>query len=247
MGMEAVALVRIEASVLASGLKAAGPSGTELVGANGETLTIAALDDASLIFTSVSVRDADPDQLGGLIRALIGDTLDRHDDDRGVFTFPKAALPAARTYAAAIEEVGEMGEWAPRVTAADLEERGGDFAAVAGDLLEGLGPDVMDLQRRMMAGEPGAMQDAMKQVGAMLSDPSKKDALMQAVAALSGQGSTLQDMAANLPMGGGIPNPADLMKNMDLGALQEQAQKMMADNPNLEKELMEKLGGKDED
>jgi hypothetical protein len=247
MSMEAVALVRIEASVLASTLKAAGSSGTALEGANGERITIKALDDATLIFTSVSVRDAETEELGLLIRALVGDALDKHDDDRGVFTFPKAAAPKAKSYDAAIEEVGEMGEWAPKVSADDLTEDGGDFADIAGDLLGGLGPDVMDLQRRMMAGDPSAMQDAMKHVAALLSDPSKSAALMKAVSAMSGGDSPLANMAANLPPGMAMPNPADLMQNMDLGALQEQAQKMMADNPNLEKDLLEKMEKKGED
>jgi hypothetical protein len=238
MSMEAVALVRIQASELASKLKAAGDSGTRLEGANGQAVDVHALEDATLVETSASIRDSDPDALGAIVRALLGDALDAHDDERGVFTFPKAAMPKATTYDAVIEEVGEMGEWAPAAAAS----AGDDFASMAAGLLGGLGPEVMDLQRRMMAGDPTAMQDAMKHMGAILADPSKQAALMQAMAALGGGNSPLADMAKNMPAGmAGMPNPADLMENMDLGALQAQAQKMMADNPNLEKDLLEKL------
>lgn len=243
MSMEAVALVRIRASVLAGSLQAAGPSGTTLVGVNGEALDIEALDDATLVFTSVSMRETEPDELGLVIRALLGDALDQHDDERGVLVFPKAAAPASRTYDEAVAEVGEMGEWAPHASAEDLaDDESGGFAALAGDLMDTLGPEVLELQQRMMAGDPSAMQDAMAQVGAMLADPSKQEALMKAVAAFTGKDSPLGDIgdiASKLPPG--ITNPADLMKNMDLGALSEQAKKMMAENPNLEKELQERL------
>ncbi len=244
MSMEAVAMVKIPAHVLASQLPAADNEGTNLQAANGETLTISALDDATLVFTGVSMREVEPDDLATVIRTLLGDALDAHGDERGVLVFPKAAAPKERSYDAAVTEVAEMGEWVPVVDAGE-DEAG--FADVASDLMSQLGPDVLDLQKRMMAGDPSAMQEAMAQVGQMLSDPSKRDALMNAVSAMAGEGSPLAGLADNLPPGMAMPNPADLAANMDMGALQEQAQKMMADNPNLEAELLEKLGKKPKD
>lgn len=228
MSMNAVALVKID--------------GTSLE--ESDQMKVTRLDDAVLITTTVSVRDTEPEQLGLVIRALLGDALDGHDDERGVFTFPAAAKPDAKTYAAAIEEVGEMGEWVPRATAEDMPAGEGDLAALAGDLLGGMGPDVMELQKRMMAGDPTAMQDAMKHVGAILADPSKQAALMQAASAFMSGDSPLAGMAQNLPPG---MNPMDMMQNMDLGALQKQAQEMMEKNPDLEKQLRDKLEGGEDD
>lgn len=79
--------------------------------ASGEGVVV--LSDAVLIKTGASFA-AEPVELATGLRRLLGESLDRHEDERGVFFVPGVALDAAKgagSYAAVIEAIGEAGMW----------------------------------------------------------------------------------------------------------------------------------------
>ena len=72
-----------------------------------------ALADAVLLETGASFA-AEPAELSVGLRRLLGEALDAHDDPRGVYFLPAAAVEPARgagSYAAVIEAIGEAGMW----------------------------------------------------------------------------------------------------------------------------------------
>jgi hypothetical protein len=93
MSLEAIALVRLPDHASGDG--------------------VVVLSDAVLIQTGASFA-AEPLELATGLRRLLGEALDRHDDERGVFFVPAVALDAAKragSYAAVIEAIGEAGMW----------------------------------------------------------------------------------------------------------------------------------------
>jgi len=203
-----------------------------LRGRNGMPFLAKGLDDATMIHTGAPIRSVELDALGALVRSLLGDMLDRHGDERGIMVFPDRVVPKARSWTELTEEVGELADWAPVVADDFIPEglmgaSGGGLDAIAAELMGQLGPDVEALK----AGDPNVMQRAMAGVQQMMQDDEKRAQLMGAV------GELLQGLGPLGP-GGGTGDGAAMP--FDLGALQAQAQKLMADNPELAEGL---LGG----
>ena len=93
MSIDAVALVRIPAAALESG-------GVPRSRMN-------PLIDATLVYTG-SPFGSEPDEHGIALRHLLGDTLDLHDDPRGVLIIPDVAEVQSTRYQAAVDEVAEV-------------------------------------------------------------------------------------------------------------------------------------------
>jgi hypothetical protein len=143
MSLDAFALLRLPHSAVS----ARSPEG------------VIALTDAVLLKTGASFA-AEPAELAIGLRRLLGETLDAHDDTRGVYFLPAAAVEPARgagSYAAVIEAIGEAGMWV-----APVEE--GTTAR----------PTMVEaLMARAMDGEeidPEALQGAMQASLAQLAD-----------------------------------------------------------------------------
>jgi hypothetical protein len=97
MSLDAFALLRLSESSIA----ARAPQG------------VTALSDAVLFRTGASFA-AEPAELAIGLRRLLGDLLDGHDDPRGVYFLPAAAVEPARSagsYTAVLEAIGEAGMW----------------------------------------------------------------------------------------------------------------------------------------
>jgi hypothetical protein len=229
MSMDAVALVRVGVQELGDALGTAAEAG-RLRGQNGMSVRVRALDDATLLYTEMPLRDAAPDELGFAVRQLLGNALDGHRDERGILVFASAITPKTKSYDAVVEEIGDAGEWVPVVAPDHVPERlrdaePGSLEAMAGELMSQLGPDMMALQASLMGGDPAALQNAMKMVGDMLADPAKAKALMDAVAAVA------PALPADLP---------NLPPGIDLAEVQKQA-KELADDPQRTAELVRQM------
>lgn len=137
MSIEAVALLRL--SDLAPSEGDAAPT------------DVIVLSDAVLVRTGATFA-AEPHELAAGLRRMLGERLDAHDDERGVFFVPGAALEPARTaggYHAVIEAIGEAGMW----------------VALVEDVTTARPTMVEALMARSMDGEeidPEAMQGAMR-------------------------------------------------------------------------------------
>lgn len=226
MSKQAVAIVRIDPGTVRSALASAGGE-DQRVGANGETFRIGALDDATLVHLGIAIG-SEPGELAARIRGLMGDLLEAHAEARGVPLYPSSYALEARTWGAAIEELGEAADWvkvqadAPEGMADTLRAFGLDASQVAemGRHLQGAGGEDMfaaAMQAAREMSESGAFQDLAERMrGAGLgADPS----------ALAGVG-------------------LDAM-GLDLEALTKEAQRVLAENPDLEEQLRRALEGGD--
>ena len=92
-----------------------------------------ALEDAVLFHTHARFGH-EPDELAFALRAQLGELLDAHHDERGVFLLPDVALEhamQAQRYDAVIEAIGEAGMWCPLVSADFIPQRMQDDAVMA--------------------------------------------------------------------------------------------------------------------
>lgn len=215
MGTDAVAVLHVTLETLREYLDD-GDAGT-LVGADGAPMPVTTLDDGVLLFTQFPLADADSDQIAIMLRDRLGDALDEHDDEHGVLVFPSAVKPKATTYAAVVAELGELGEWAPVVEEdhAPPQLQGplpGGLDQLIGGMMRELGPDIGEISRAMMGGDPAAMEQAMARVQQAVANSGGMDQMMSLLGGLSGPGSPL-----------------------DLDALQTQAKQALAHNPELAK------------
>ena len=80
----------------------------------GALFFIGALSDAAIVVPFAMFDSAD--ELALHLREMLGDELDRHVDERGLFVLDAIVTPAAGTYE---EAVGLSGSWVPRVAADD--------------------------------------------------------------------------------------------------------------------------------
>jgi hypothetical protein len=213
MATEAVALLRIPPAEVEKLLGPAGSASPE-----GDPKWTA-LDDAILLYTRQPMREAEPDEIAEAIGNLFGEALDAHDDERGILLFPEAALPKAKSYAAAVDEVADMGEWAkiPEATMPDM-----------GDMMGAFGPQMAAMQQQLLS-DPAALQAAMAQMGSMLGIPPgpgggapDPQALLQALGgldlgAMMGQAQRFmqenpgaaEDMMKNFGMPPGMAGPGE--------------------------------------
>jgi hypothetical protein len=214
MAIEAVALLRIAPSALEQALGPAGGGGEAQPGGAGPRWQ--ALDDAVLLFTRMPMRETDPEDIAAAVGELLGEALDAHDDERGILLFPDAAAPRARSYAAAVDEVGDLGEWVPVPDEAPMD---GGLGALMGQL----GPQIAAMQQQLLS-DPAALQAAMAQVSSLLGVPTDPRGGMPDSTAL------LQAMGG-LGMGG-----------IDMGAMAAQAQRFVTENPDAAEQMMKSLG-----
>lgn len=226
MTKQAVAIVHVDAGTVRSVLAPAAGSEDQRVGANGESFRIVALDDATLVHLGIGIG-SEPEELAERLHALLGDVLERHEEARGVPVYPSSYALEARTWAAAVEELGEAADWVK------VYEDEGDGMA---DMLSafGLDPkDVAEMQKQLQG--PGG-QDMFA-------------AALEAARALSEQGA-FNDIAERMRQMGAV-DPSALaagMGGLDLDALTREAQRVLAENPQLEEELRRALeGAGDED
>jgi len=113
MSLHSVALLRISYSTLCE-LRGIAPVSSYRLALE-ETKPFAPLgSDGAAFFLDVELG-APPADVSALIRGLLGDTLDIHEDCRGVFIAPDLGWPEEGfdSYDEAIQFFGESGEWAP--------------------------------------------------------------------------------------------------------------------------------------
>jgi hypothetical protein len=139
------------------------------------------LDDGVLVFT-LARFSADLEQMALAVRLRLGDALDAHRDDRGVFLVPDVAEPRAMTYEGVIAEIGEAGVWAPvvagHVPTSLLNAPSGSFASVMGEVMGALGGKAMaTLMAAAAKGDPVAMAAAQAKLVEALGGEDKVEAL----------------------------------------------------------------------
>jgi len=234
MSKQAVAIVRIDAGSVRGALASAGGE-DQRVGVNGEAFRIAALDDATLVHLEVSIG-SEPSELATRLRELLGEVLDAHEEPRGVPVYPSSYTLEARTWAAAIEELGEAADWVK------IQEEMAGLGGM-GDMLRAFGLDAGDLA------------DMGKQLGAAEAGEDVFAAAMRAAQEMSQRGA-FKDLAERM-RGMGVPDdPQKLLEQMggtaglgamglDLEALTQQAQRMLSENPELAEQLSKALEGAD--
>jgi len=102
MGIDAMALLRIP------NLK---PPKSEL----GTTYLVYHRGDCSMLYTMNRFHGTAPDEHALALRQILGDALDAHDDPRGIYFFPDVCEPRSQSYGAILDELGDVGVWAPKV------------------------------------------------------------------------------------------------------------------------------------
>lgn len=230
MSMNAVALIRVPLADVQKALgEAPAPEGAEAppdaiwVNAATGPVAVAGLDDATLIYTGVSIREAEPEELGTLVRAMLGEIADGHDDERGVLVFPDRARPDdATTYDAVAAEAGDLGDWV--ALPAEMAD------VVDGGMPPGL-EAMMGQVMGAMGGDPSQMGGLWAQAQKLMADPEMQAQMMSKAQAMMTQMQT---------EGGG----------MDFSKMASQAQEMLQDDPDLVERLsgqLEEDGGNDDE
>jgi hypothetical protein len=123
--------------------------------------------------------DAD-DEIAFQIRSALGETLDAHDDPRGILVFPDVASPSAHTYDGIVRELGDDARWVPRVSADFLprslrDAKEGSVEAMTRDAHE-LGASQMleEMIRAHQSGDEAAMQRMREKMEAIAKELEKK-------------------------------------------------------------------------
>jgi hypothetical protein len=236
MSMQAVAIVRIDAGSVRGALASAGGE-DQRVGANGEAFRIVALDDATLVHLELGIG-SEPSELAARIRELLGELLDQHDEPRGVPVYPSSYALQARTWAAAIEELGEAADWVK------VEEQLPGLAGM-GDMLRAFGLDAGDLaEMGKHLAAPGGNEDVFAAAMRAAQEMSERGAFKDLAERMRGMGigddpqKLLEQMGGASGLGG--------MGGLDLEALTRQAQRMLNENPELAEQLSKALEGADD-
>ena len=172
--MHALAVVRVPFAKLVEVLGTAeGPEDAPADGAWVTTpqgpIAVTPLDDGAVVRTGVSAA-TDPEELGVLLRVVLGDLADAHDDERGVLVIPERARGDASTYAALVEDAADLGDWIELPVAAEggLEAMMGQVAA-------------------MMGNDPSQMEGLWSQAQQLMANPDTQARLMEAAQAMMGQ------------------------------------------------------------
>ncbi len=263
MGIEAIALVKLTSAQIDAAFPA---KGAERPGADGKPLKLVALEDAVLLLLGTSF-DMEPDEAGYEVRKRLGAALDSHDDSHGILIVPDKARPRSKRYADAVEEVGDLGFWAKKVSAdfkpaarpAKREELEDDVTATLRDdntlgaqlqaLMGGgvgggfpaFSPDMMAQAQAMLASPDGAniFAEAQKQVAAMMSQPGGFDALAKGLSeALGSQGIDPDALKGLMP--DKMPSPEEMQTMLEQG--QKDLEKLQREDPTKVDELKKKFG-----
>jgi hypothetical protein len=140
------------------------------------SLRINPLEDALLLRLDEDFS-REPAALSRIVRALVGEALDRqHRDPRGILFIPDVAMPKARSYDAVIEEVGEGGVWGPLpkdLPLAAAESLDG-LGALLGNMLGQLPNSVLESAQAAAQGEPGAFQAVSSQLQNLMGNSSSQ-------------------------------------------------------------------------
>ena len=150
MSIDAIALLRLSFDELGKVLRVAEETDEGTVfRAMGRSLEARALDDA--VTLNLALRFDTPEAtLGAVLRRDLGELVEVHGDERGVFVFPSVAQVEASTYEAALEELGEGGMWIAIPAAEDARVGPSDALGVFQGLAGGLGPDLFGQVEKMM-------------------------------------------------------------------------------------------------
>ena len=222
--MNAIAVLKIDAELVRQALPAL--EGDLRRGANGEPVRVRALDNATLVHLDAPLTE-DPRVLGALLVMKVGQVLAAHDEPRGVPVYPESYALEAKTWDAALAELGDGADWIPLDAGAPQMP----------DLSAMLGPDATAQLAgfaEQLQGEGGAAM--LQQAMAMAQQLAQSGALAEMAQKMSGAQTPEEAMSQ---MGG---DPGAL-GGLDLGAMMAQAQSMLAANPDLERQLREQLGG----
>jgi hypothetical protein len=225
MSIDAVALLHLSTDQLARVLRIEdeGDEGI-LFRAMGRTLAARSLEDATCL--GLSFRFDTPEAtLGSVLRRDLGELIEAHGDERGVFVYPSVAQLEATTYDAALEELGEGGMWITIPPASEARVGPRDALGVFQGLAGGLGPDLLGQMREMMEGDEGAMMQGAMMQGAMeggLADFAKGILENEEMRGM------LEGMASQLFGGGEVDGDI-------LGKAREMAEKATAADPELAK------------
>lgn len=230
MALDAIAILHVPPTVVHEALPASKDDAALRVGKNGEPVRVVPLADAVCVHLGVPLA-SEPDALADRLDDLLEDLLDVHDDARGVPVYPSTYALAAKSWAEALDELGEAADWID--VDAELDNPmaallgglgGGDMAAMM-QQMQGLGP----------GGDPAAMMEtAMKMMGQL----AESGALADLAKAMSGAMPATDPRAALEQLGGA---------GMDLDALTKQAQAMLDEDPELERKLRESLAASGDD
>jgi hypothetical protein len=166
-----------------------------------ERLRVQRLDDAVLVHTDVAFG-GDIEMLAYGVRTALGDALDAHDDQRGIFVLPDVAKPRGKTYDAVIEEIGEAGEWVRKIGAGEIPEGllgapDGSFAAAIGEAMQAIGTDnLAEIQRALASGDFSAIEKLQAQMAAALGGEDQLNALAARVLnAANAEGALPEDLS----------------------------------------------------
>lgn len=231
MTMDAIALLKLSLDQLGSALRLEDETDdTTIFRAMGRSLEARALDDCTTL--NLAFRFDTPEStLGSVLRRDLGELIEAHDDERGVFVYPSVAHLQATDYEGALEELGEGGMWVSIPEAEGARVGAGDALGVFQGLAGGLGPDLIGQVQQMVGNMPKG-DDGQPQLPAGLAEFAKgflENPEMRGM---------IEGMAQQVLGGGGVPD--DL-----LGKAQEVAEKATAANPELAAQAQAMAGGSD--
>lgn len=225
MSMNAVALIRVPLAAVKEALGEANapegaqaPSDAVWVKAATGPVAVVGLEGGTLLYTGISIREAEPEELATLVRAMLGGVADGHDDERGVLVFPDRARPdEAETYDAVADEAGDFGDWVA-------------LPAEAAEVVDGGMPPGLEAMMGQvmgaMGGDPSQMGGLWAQAQKLMADPEMQAQMM----------SKAQQMMAQMQTEGG---------GMDFSKMASQAQELLKDDPDLVERLSGQLAGGD--
>ena len=253
MGIDAVAVLHLPLDEVTRELTPEDPAAGTYRSPAGSPILIVAAGDATLVHTMVRFG-SEPDELGLALRMMLGELIDRHTDERGIFVFPDVAEPRAQSYQALIDEVGEAGFWVPRVGADHLPKRlaqaaPGSFEAAVRDIMTALPPGALgELSRAAAAMDPATMAKAAEQLQSALG--GREGELMAALEQSLGAAKQLFENTGVGQREGRTPNsgalPFDVPDEQQAPELwraaREQAEAMLQQSPERLAELARKLG-----
>jgi hypothetical protein len=229
MAINAVAIVHIDPSAVKAALDPAPEQERAKLdderldvveGGDGKYYVIESFGDATAIHLDIPLGHADPEVMGTLVAVALGDIIDEHDDPRGVPLFPESYKPKARTWAGLLEEIGEALDWAPieGTEIVDPNEEVGAFGPGMGDLAA--------MAAQMQAQLPPEMLQQAMEMAQKLAGSGAMDEIQRA----------MQQMMSD-PTAENADPPG-----MDIQGMAQQAQRMLDDNPELQKRLAGQLG-----
>lgn len=145
-------------------------------------LSVKALDDAALVSTELPFG-GDLEELAAALEALFGAAPGAERDPRGCFVIPDVVKPSASTYDGVIEEIGEAGEWVPRLRTTEPAtpfgaSQAGDLATMMGQVMGALGGDAMTQMAQALAnGDTASLMAMQEKVVAALGGQERAEAL----------------------------------------------------------------------